>query len=859
MKRRKPLMSNSNDRKRGDTANDDVFDHGNGGLNIRSNKYRATQLLKKLYNDAFGTAQKAIENDRKGQIQKAKYFYLEAIEYFMQICRLEENEKKGRLFEVKIKEFLTRAEEINSQTKDKEERRSKNGQGPTGEKDNRDNSWITLKQSGEFSLEQAVVADEHEDPKKAFPLYMEAAELYMKAITNLPQNDKHVHMPGLEKILSEILSRAETIKTSTVGISSKNTTSTNTVMHVSSTSTLGTFTTPAVSASTNLSEEELSVLRRSSRINGHLYLPWMDFDLKERFHYRTAWNDPGGDLKVSQKQASRMRGWRRPSEFTTRKPVMISFVSAMSIEQDAVGDCSFVSSLCISAAYERRWRKRLITSIIYPQNRHGQPVYNPSGKYMIKLHYNGIDRKVIVDDRLPLGRNGKLLCACTSNRNELWVSIIEKAYMKLNGGYNFPGSTAAIDMHCLTGWIPESMHMDSKGFDRKRTWERLVSGNKFGDCLICISTPSLSEHEERVLGLVSSHAYAVLDVRNVLGKQLLKVKNPWSHRRWKGAYSPTDDRNWTPELRKALNYDRATASMIDNGCFWIDYNSMLANFRSLYMNWNPDLFAHRKVIHGSWMAHAPGPKNDAYNRGYNPQFVFEVNAESCKGTSAIWLLLTRHVTFKVPLAKQPFITMHVYKKRNGSRIYYPSSTFLQGVYSNNPHNLIRFDVEPGRHIFTLVVSQYERVNDIDFTIYAYSMAPILKLNKLLPYPHAIDVIGKWSSANAGGCGNHPSFPNNPQWRLTLTHGTAVFLGVEAPVNFYVNVKVFSSGNIIKSRNERELFSSGEYRKGFCYCEVPKIGKGVYTILVSTFDPGQVGNFSLNCQTRFPCANLHRIR
>ena len=45
------------------------------------------------------------------------------------------------------------------------------------------------------------------------------------------------------------------------------------------------------------------------------------------------------------------------------------------------------------------------------------------------------------------------------------------------------------------------------------------------------------------------HAYAVLDVVEACGRRLVKLKNPWSHVRWKGDFSPGDERNWTPELK----------------------------------------------------------------------------------------------------------------------------------------------------------------------------------------------------------------------------------------------------------------------------------------------------------------------
>ncbi|XP_054637585.1 calpain-7 isoform X2 [Dunckerocampus dactyliophorus] len=349
--------------------------------------------------------------------------------------------------------------------------------------------------------------------------------------------------------------------------------------------------------------EEIEVLRSTSTINGIAYVPFMSVDLKERFAFPVPFSDKMGKLALSPKQKAIFSRWVRPDEICT-SPTMIMSVSSFSIKQTVVSDCSFVASLAISAAYERRYNKKLITSIIYPQNRRGEPEYNPCGKYMVKLHINGVPRKVIIDDLLPVDRGGELLCSYSSNRNELWVSLIEKAYMKVMGGYDFPGSNSNIDLHALTGWIPEriAMHSDNQSFSKDDTFRMLFQRFHRGDVLITTATGVMTEEEGERWGLVPTHAYAVLDIREYKNMRFLQLKNPWSHLRWKGRYSERDDKNWTPELLKYLNFDPKTAQKFDNGVFWIAWEDLCQYYDVIYLSWNPALFKestciHRRILH----------------------------------------------------------------------------------------------------------------------------------------------------------------------------------------------------------------------------------------------------------------------
>jgi hypothetical protein len=73
--------------------------------------------------------------------------------------------------------------------------------------------------------------------------------------------------------------------------------------------------------------------------------------------------------------------------------------------------------------------------------------------------------------------------------------------------------------------------------------------------LLGAGSPAGSDSEANASpsGIVQGHAYAILDVQDVDGNQLLRLRNPWGRKEWTGDWSDQSPL-WTRRMKQKLNW-----------------------------------------------------------------------------------------------------------------------------------------------------------------------------------------------------------------------------------------------------------------------------------------------------------------
>jgi hypothetical protein len=103
---------------------------------------------------------------------------------------------------------------------------------------------------------------------------------------------------------------------------------------------------------------------------------------------------------------------------------------------------------------------------IYPQ-KDNIPIYNPSGKYIIKLYLMGKPRKIEIDDRIPCNQDDEYILPMSANIEELWPALFTKALIKLNM-YKMKYPNYVTDeigdcsiIYNLTGYIGQTVDLEN--------------------------------------------------------------------------------------------------------------------------------------------------------------------------------------------------------------------------------------------------------------------------------------------------------------------------------------------------------------------------------------------------------------
>lgn len=322
--------------------------------------------------------------------------------------------------------------------------------------------------------------------------------------------------------------------------------------------------------------------------------------------------------------------WKRPHELCEDPRLFVEGASRFDVRQGELGDCwllAAVANLTLNHALFVR---------VVPDDQTFTEEY--AGVFHFRFWQYGRWVDVVVDDRLPT-YYGRLVFMHSTERNEFWSALLEKAYAKLHGSYEaLKGGTTCEAMEDFTGGVTEMYELDKAP---QKLFHILLKAYERSSLMGCSVEPDPNICEaEMPNGLIKGHAYSITRVKmvdiqtpRVSGKiPLIRLRNPWGNEaEWKGAWS---DRS--PEWRFIPDGEKQELGLTfeSDGEFWMSFQDFKSNFQRLEIcNLDPDSLeedllpgSNKKwessVFEGSWSrgVTAGGCRNYLDTFWYNPQY-----------------------------------------------------------------------------------------------------------------------------------------------------------------------------------------------------------------------------------------------
>ncbi|XP_039954339.1 calpain-A isoform X2 [Bactrocera tryoni] len=323
--------------------------------------------------------------------------------------------------------------------------------------------------------------------------------------------------------------------------------------------------------------------------------------------------------------------WMRPHEIADDPQFFVEGYSRFDVQQGELGDCWLL------AATANLTQDPNLFFRVVPPDQSFEESYAGIFHFCFWQYGKWID--VVVDDRLPTYR-GELMYMHSTEKNEFWSALLEKAYAKLHGSYEaLKGGTTCEGMEDFTGGVTEWYDLKEAPPNLFNILHKAVDRNSLMGCSL-EPDPNVLE-AETPQGLIRGHAYSItkvclldIAVPNRQGKiPMIRMRNPWGNEaEWNGPWSDSSPEwRYIPEDQKqeiGLTFDR-------DGEFWMSFQDFLNHFdRVEICNLSPDSLTEEQqnsgkrrwemsMFEGEWTqgVTAGGCRNFLDTFWHNPQYV----------------------------------------------------------------------------------------------------------------------------------------------------------------------------------------------------------------------------------------------
>ncbi|XP_058837405.1 calpain-A-like isoform X3 [Topomyia yanbarensis] len=369
---------------------------------------------------------------------------------------------------------------------------------------------------------------------------------------------------------------------------------------------------------TNTDVQDYYVLRSQCRENGSLF------------------EDPEFPATSSSLMYSRRPDrhyeWLRPHEIADSPEFFVEGFSRFDVQQGELGDCWLL------AACANLTRDQTLFLRVVPEDNSFEDEY--AGIFHFRFWQYGRWVDVVIDDRLPTYR-GELIYMRSSEKNEFWSALLEKAYAKLHGSYEaLKGGTTCEAMEDFTGGVTEMY--DLKDQTPPNLFQIMEKGYFRNSMFACSIEPDPNVTEaEMPEGLIRGHAYSITKIQmadivtpSTSGKiPLIRLRNPWGNEaEWNGAWSDqSPEWRFIPDEQK----EELGLSFDVDGEFWMSYRDFIRYFDRIEIcNLSPDSLSEEQesrgklrwemsTFEGEWAmgSTAGGCRNYLQTFWHNPQYV----------------------------------------------------------------------------------------------------------------------------------------------------------------------------------------------------------------------------------------------